>query len=87
MLRDRQIVLPGIAGATSVILGSPCATGPRPVRVVGFNTSEGWSRDVSDDVAQKLRYRCDRFGLALPANLEAFIEQHNHLDRAQPRLV
>jgi hypothetical protein len=22
-----------------------------PVRVVGFNTSEGWSRDVSEDVA------------------------------------
>ena len=24
-----------------------------PVRVVGFNTAEGWSRDVSEDVAQR----------------------------------
>ena len=58
-----------------------------PVRIVGFNTSEGWSRDVSDDVAQELRYRCDRLGLILPANLEAFIERHDHRDRAQLRLV
>jgi hypothetical protein len=26
-----------------------------PVRVVGFNTAEGWSRDVSEDVANELR--------------------------------
>src|SRR5215475_13698884 len=26
-----------------------------PVRVVAFNTEEGWSRDVSDDVADELR--------------------------------
>jgi hypothetical protein len=24
-----------------------------PVRVVGFNTAEGWSRDVSEDIAMK----------------------------------
>jgi hypothetical protein len=29
-----------------------------PVRVVAFNTAEGWSRDVSDDVADELRERC-----------------------------
>jgi hypothetical protein len=58
-----------------------------PVRVVGFNTSEGWSRDVSDEVAQELRYRCDRLGFILPANLEAFMERHDHRDRAQLRLV
>jgi hypothetical protein len=43
MLRDRQIVLPSIAGATSVILGSPCATGLRlvitPVSPVKRNSS------------------------------------------------
>jgi hypothetical protein len=31
-----------------------------PVRVVAFNTDEGWSRDVSDDVADELRERCAR---------------------------
>ena len=28
-----------------------------PVRVVGFNTAEGWSRDVSEDVAHEIRLR------------------------------
>jgi hypothetical protein len=30
-----------------------------PVRVVAFNTAEKWSQDVSADVAQELRQRCD----------------------------
>jgi len=30
-----------------------------PVRVVAFNTDEGWSRDVSDDVADELQERWD----------------------------
>jgi hypothetical protein len=30
-----------------------------PVRVIGFNTAEGWSQDVSVDVAHELRRRCD----------------------------
>ena len=29
-----------------------------PVRVVGFNLSEGWVRDVSEEIARKLRQRC-----------------------------
>src|SRR4051794_19509614 len=30
-----------------------------PVRVVGFNTAENWSQDVSGHVANELRRRCD----------------------------
>ncbi len=30
-----------------------------PVRVVPFNTAEKWSQDVSADVAQELRRRCN----------------------------
>jgi hypothetical protein len=30
-----------------------------PVRVVAFNTAEKYSQDVSADVAQELRQRCD----------------------------
>ena len=30
-----------------------------PVRVVAFNTAEKWSQDMSADVAQELRQRCD----------------------------
>jgi hypothetical protein len=29
-----------------------------PVRVVAFNTAEGWSRDVTEDIARELRQRC-----------------------------
>jgi hypothetical protein len=28
-----------------------------PVRVIGFNTAEGWSQDISVDVAHELRHR------------------------------
>jgi len=58
-----------------------------PVRVVGFNTSEDWSRDVSEDVAHELQYRCDWQGDDVPAGLESFIERHVRRDRAQLRLV
>jgi hypothetical protein len=30
-----------------------------PVRLVGFNTAEGWARDVSELVADEIRRRCD----------------------------
>ena len=59
-----------------------------PVHVVGFNTSEGWSRDVSEDVADEIRRRCDLQGTEVPANLQDFIEQHEErADRRQLRLV
>ena len=41
------------AGALS-LSGKP-AIHPDPARVVAFNTSEGWSQDVSTDIAQELR--------------------------------
>jgi hypothetical protein len=31
-----------------------------PVRIISFNTAEGWSRDVSEDVAHKLRQNAAR---------------------------
>jgi hypothetical protein len=33
-----------------------------PVRIVAFNTAEGWSRDVTADIADELRRRYDEFG-------------------------
>ena len=53
-----------------------------PVRVIGFNTGEGWSRDVSGDVARELQSRCDRLWNHVPANLEGFIERHLWRNRA-----
>lgn len=57
-----------------------------PVRIVGFNTAEGWSLDVSEDVAEEIRYRCDRQGIDVPTHLEAFMDRHENRDRRQFRL-
>jgi hypothetical protein len=47
-----------------------------PVRVVGFNTAEKWSQDVSADVAHELRRRCDLQLRDVPFYLEKFVERH-----------
>jgi hypothetical protein len=47
-----------------------------PVRVVGFNTSEGWSQDVSADVAHELRHRCDLQMRDVPSFLQDFVERY-----------
>jgi hypothetical protein len=33
-----------------------------PVRIVAFNTAEGWSRDVTVDIADELRRRVVEYG-------------------------
>jgi hypothetical protein len=53
-----------------------------PLRVVAFNTAEGWSQDVSEDVAQELRRRCDLQLRDVPASIQDFVEMHEgHLYR------
>jgi hypothetical protein len=44
-----------------------------PVRVVAFNTSEGWSRDVSEDVARELLRRVAERGRPLAASSRQFV--------------
>ncbi|MDE1932961.1 hypothetical protein [Bradyrhizobium sp.] len=44
-----------------------------PVRIVAFNTAEGWSRDVTVDVADELRRRYVEFG-EVPESVLEFIE-------------
>jgi hypothetical protein len=46
----------------------------RPVHVVAFNTAEGWSADVSEDVAREVMRRLDLAGDKLPAAVEAFVD-------------
>jgi hypothetical protein len=46
----------------------------RPVRVVAFNTAEGWSRDVSDDIAREVCQRAIAEGRELPFGSKAFAE-------------
>jgi hypothetical protein len=47
-----------------------------PIRVVAFNTKERWSEDVSEDVAQELRRRCDLQMRELPVSISDFVERH-----------
>ena len=46
-----------------------------PVRIISFNTAEGWSRDVSEDVAQELRQRCAEQMRELPVSVQEFVER------------
>ncbi|WP_028164152.1 hypothetical protein [Bradyrhizobium elkanii] len=46
-----------------------------PVRIVSFNTAEGWSRDVSEEIAIELSQRCAERG-EIPEPLAAFIGRH-----------
>jgi hypothetical protein len=47
-----------------------------PVRVIAFNTAQGWSRDVSPEIAEALVEACAGNGQDIPAALESFIDEH-----------
>ena len=47
-----------------------------PVRVVAFNTAEGWSRDVTNDFADELAKWHSEQDSELPLSLEDFIQRH-----------
>jgi hypothetical protein len=83
-LRDCPIVGDGCAGLTNVrfvyhffcwrtLIDRPTrfVSGQynNPVCVVGFNAVEGWSRDVSEDVAHELRECCADQRRVLPPRL------------------
>jgi hypothetical protein len=46
-----------------------------PVRIVGFNTAEGWSIDASEDIAKELRSRCDAEGRDVPDCIRDFVDR------------
>jgi hypothetical protein len=47
-----------------------------PRRVIAFNTVEGWSREVSEDIAREVVERAWRDGEALTAGTREFCERH-----------
>ena len=47
-----------------------------PVRVVAFNTAEGWSRDVSEDIANKVLERAFDTNNDLSEDTKRFIDRH-----------
>jgi hypothetical protein len=44
-----------------------------PVRIVAFNTAEGWSRDVTVDIADELRRRFAEYD-EVPCSVQEFLE-------------
>jgi hypothetical protein len=46
----------------------------QPVRIVAFNTAQGWSRDVTVDIADELRRRLVELDEVAPSVL-AFVEK------------
>jgi hypothetical protein len=74
-----------LADLETVILDLLSGEYKNPVRVVAFNTSEGWSQDVSGDIAQELRRRCDLQMRDVPSNIQDFVERHDaQLDHSRP---
>jgi hypothetical protein len=49
-----------------------------PARVVAFNTVEGWSRDVSEELADEIAQRCAADGFFIPPFLEGFVDRHGN---------
>jgi hypothetical protein len=45
----------------------------RPMRIVAFNTAEGWSRDVTVDIADELRRRFAEYDY-VPVSVEEFLD-------------
>jgi hypothetical protein len=45
----------------------------KPVRIVAFNTAEGWSRDVTVDIADELRRRVVEYD-EIPESVLHFVE-------------
>jgi hypothetical protein len=55
-----------------------------PIGIFCFNPTEGWSRNVSEDVARELRRRCDLQLREVPSGIREFIESHEGRDRQLP---
>ena len=45
------------------------------VKIIAFNTDEGWSRDVTEEIASELRETCPERG-EMPNSIEDFIREH-----------
>jgi hypothetical protein len=52
-----------------------------PVSVICFNVDEGWSRDISAQVAAELRRRCDLQAGDVPSSVQDFVERHEGRSR------
>jgi hypothetical protein len=46
-----------------------------PVRIVAFNTAEGWARDVTEEIAREIKDRVERSDDEPSPGLRDFIER------------
>jgi hypothetical protein len=60
----------------TVIQGMIVGEYKKPIRVVAFNSAEGWSRDVSEDIAWEVLNRASSGGLSLPPSTHNFVARH-----------
>jgi hypothetical protein len=44
-----------------------------PLRIIAFNTLEHWRTDISRDVAEEIRVRCDIEGISVPEHIGDFV--------------
>jgi hypothetical protein len=70
------------ADLETVVIGLLRGEYKKPVRVVAFNTSEGWSRDVSEEVAWEVLTRASNEGLTLTDATHDFVAYHAGEDAA-----
>jgi hypothetical protein len=52
-----------------------------PVRVIAFNVADGWSRDISAQVAAEVRRHCDLQLREVPSSIQDFVERYEGRSR------
>jgi hypothetical protein len=67
---------PAEADATTIVQNLLHGQYERPLRVIALNAEEGWSRDVSEAIAAKVRDVAQHEGWELTSGTISFIEAH-----------
>jgi hypothetical protein len=71
-------------GFETVVTGMLDGQYKNPIGIFCFNPAEGWSRDVSEDVARELRRRRDLQLRDLPSSIQDFVERYEGRERQLP---
>jgi hypothetical protein len=73
------------ADIETVIEGLIAGQYDNPIRIIAFNTGEGWSRDVSEDIAREVQLRSDERHQDLSSKIFEFVDHQLTLaSRRQP---